>query len=267
LNYRSKVMTATLLGLLLILGGCGGTSPVNPGGVSKRVAVYNGTGADGRFAGAVKAALEDAGRTVDLVDEAQCQSDLSAYGLVVISAGDPVEMAGALGFTGIGRIKGLVESGGGYIGLGAGAYLAADSISYHGSGALATPLGLLHGLAQGPIPGIGSGMLLTSVSIVDVEFDPGTGTTFQVLYYDGPSIEVREAIPLLEIARFNSTQGLATIGFGYGLGRVIACAVHPEIEENDDRDGTDVGSDLVDPESEWFYLQRLAAWCLHEILL
>lgn len=255
-----------LLGLLL-MAGCD-TTPTDPSGPTRRIAVYNGSGANSEFATAVKNALEADGRVVDLVDEGQVQSSLSDYGLVIISAGNPIDISDALGFTGRERIHGLVNAGGGFIGLGGGAYLVGDSISYQGSGSITPGIEFYRGLSKGPIASLASsGHVLTGVTITDVEFDPASGTSFQTMYFEGPEFLVDESLPAITIARYNANNLIAAMGFESGPGRVAACSFNPEIEENDDRDGTSFGSDLVDPESEWFFLQTLVAYCFRESLI
>ena len=256
-----------LLFALVWFSGCGesGTDPAVP---TNRIAIYNGNGANTEFAEAVKAAMEADGRVADLVDEAQIQNSLNDYGLVIIASGDPIDMANALGYTGRQRIQGLVAAGGGFIGLGTGAYLGADSMSYEGSGALSTPLEFYEGLAKGPIASIAStGYTLTPVTITDTEFDPGAATTFETMYFEGPEFLVDESLSARIIANYSVNSLIAAVGFNYGPGRVALCSFCPEIEENDPRDGTSFGDDLVDPDSEWFFLQTLVAYCLHEVLI
>lgn len=266
---RSAIRTWTLplIAALLVIAGCDDT-PTDPDGPSRRIAVYNGIGAESEFATAVKNALEDDGRVVDLVNEGQIQNSLADYGLVIISAGDPLVISDALGYTGRERIHGLVNAGGGFIGLGKGAYLVGDSISYDGSGSITPGIEFYHGLSKGPIASIASsGQVMTGVSITDVEFDPGSGTSFQTMYYEGPEFLVQESLPIVTIARYNANNLIAAMGFEAGPGRVAVCSFNPEIEENDDRDGTTVGSNLSDPESEWFFLHTLVAYCFRESLI
>ena len=258
-------MLMVLLGLLV--AGCG-DSPSDPSGPTRRIAVYNGSGADSEFATAVKNALEDDGRVVDLVDEAQIQTSLADYGLVIISSGNPIDISDALGYTGRQRIQGLVNAGGGFLALGSGAYLVGDSISFHGSGSITPGIEFYHGLSKGPIASLASsGHVLAAVAITDVEFDPGSSTAFETMYNEGPEFLVEESLPIITIARYTANNLIAAMGFEYGPGRVAVASFNPEIEENDDRDGTNFGSDLVDPDSEWFFLQTLVAYCFRETLI
>lgn len=263
-RHLARIVPALLAAVLLLVGCKTGTN--GPKGPTKRIAVYNGSGVNPASATATKAALEADGRSVDLLDEGQVQAGLNDYGLVVLPNGNPLDMADALGYTGREQIRSVVTDGGGFIGIGGGAYLAADSMSYRGSGSLTTPIGFFHGLASGPIASLSTtGYLLTGVALEDQRFDTSGNTTLQVMYDGGPALQYFEALDVSTVGRFTLTSGSAIDIFEAGMGRVALSAVDLEIEENDDRDGTSYGSDLVDPESDWFVLQRLVSWCFREV--
>ncbi len=276
-RHRSGVRDAVLALSLsavgaFLLSGCNDDIDKNGGVTGTRIAVYAGTGAWGVSAYAVKYALEATGREVDLLDEYEVQNSLDDYRLLIIAGDDPdpnitpIDIGDALGYTGRSHIVSLVERGGGYIGLGAGAYLAADSASYKGTASTSSQIGLFHGSASGPIDLIApaSTYIITSVVLTENPVNPPPDVSLLVLYYGGPTLAIQEPADALTAATFAVTGGTAAATFELGLGRVVLCAVHPEIEENDSRDGSDWGEDLNDGESDWFWLQAMTEWVMFE---
>ncbi|MBD3167096.1 hypothetical protein GF324_10885, partial [bacterium] len=118
--------------------------------LGRKVAVYNGWGAWDSSAVAIKRCIEAIDYDVEFLDHNEIQASLDGFGLVIIGGGNPEEIASVLGFTGTERIRSMVERGGGYIGLGAGAYLAGDSLSFRGRGRTEGTIGLFRGYAWGP---------------------------------------------------------------------------------------------------------------------
>jgi len=253
---------------LLILAGCG-TGNEDNWDLPDRIAVYDGQGGWHESAVAAKAALENDGRTVDLVDENDIQSDFSdTYGILVMTGEDPREILAALGTTGRFAIQDHVERGGGFIGLGVGCYVAADSMSWNNLPMIDQPLGLYHGVATGPIITLATAgnQVMASVSPSDILFNPELYSTLYVLYRGGPRMIVQSpsasSLGTYDLAN-NYT---AALRFTTGAGRVVLFGVQPEFEENSSRDNTNWGSSLSDPESEWFWLQIAAQWCFHEAI-
>ncbi|MBS1261860.1 MAG: hypothetical protein MAG453_01195 [Calditrichaeota bacterium] len=260
------ILAAAGLFVMLALAGCGGNGGGGPSGESGLIGIYSGAGAWPDFAGAVDAALDTLGRDTEFFTEADAQSGLSSYALIVFPGGDPLAMVGALGFTGRENVRLAVGNGAGYIGLGGGAYLAADTLVYDGSGSTnVKPFALFEGSAFGPITSIApaGSYAQTLVDVLDTRFDPELTGSFQSLYRGGPEWLI-EAGSYTSIARYTQTGNTAGVTFEHGLGRVALLSFHPEIEEGDDRDETTFGDDLDDPDSEWFLLRAVAEWCLRE---
>ncbi len=91
-----------------------------------------------------------------------------------------------------------------------------------------------------------------------------------VLYYGGPYFESYH-LQFDTAAMYNAIAEPAIIVFPYGHGEVVLSGVHPEIEEDDDRDSTDFASELADSGSDWEWfmyivLQALAHSSLDENL-
>ncbi|MER3329017.1 MAG: T9SS type A sorting domain-containing protein, partial [Candidatus Kapaibacterium sp.] len=63
------------------------------------------------------------------------------------------------------------------------------------------------------------------------------------------------------IATWNSADNTpAIINFEYGNGRVLLLGPHLEVEESDDRDGTEFAAELDDIESDWAILESGFKW-------
>lgn len=132
------------------------------------------------------------------------------------------------------------------------------------------PLSFFHGSAVGPIPQIAtSGYTLTYVELNGFLLNPLGLPGLEVLYhggdFGGPGILIMEPADALIAATLQQSENLpALVLFQYGWGRVALCVVHPEIEENDNRDGSDFANELQDSESDWFWLQLMVEWTLRE---
>jgi len=81
-----------------------------------------------------------------------------------------------------------------------------------------------------------------------------------MLYYWEPALMVEEN-PRVSILGVYAGKGLpAVVVSEKGSGRVALVGSHPEIEENDVRDGSIWGQGLDDHGSDWSLLERLVAW-------
>lgn len=261
------IRTAAFILLACIIGcssGCGDIASTGD-----RIGIYYGTGAQTASATAIKLCLEAAGRDqVDLLTEAEIQSSLDDYRLLIIGGGDPIEILDALGYTGRERVKSMVSSGGSYIGIGAGAYLSGDSMVVNNFGQSAEPFGFFRGTASGPIPGlpVPPNYYMTSVDLTDSVLEPTGILSLSLLYYGGPSFSIIDPPDAVSIGTLTGLSLSAGLRFEYNFGRVLVTNVHPEFEENDSTDGTSFASDQDDPESDWFWLQAMVEWVLREHL-
>jgi hypothetical protein len=212
--------------------------------------------------------LEFGERSAEYVTEADIQTSLDDFGMIIIGGGNPLNIAAALGYTGRERIIDLVDRGGAYIGLGAGAYIASNSVVYRGVSATESPIGLYQGVAKGPIDIIAA-LPSYTMALVELESDPLNPmgvNALMVLYYAGPDISITNPASAWSIGKFTIANIQAGYIFERGLGRVIVCSVNPEIEENSDIDGSDFGSELLDPDSDWQWLLTMVEWGFRERL-
>ncbi|MDH7514405.1 MAG: BPL-N domain-containing protein, partial [Bacteroidota bacterium] len=163
------------------------------------------------------------------------------------------------------HIRELVSDGGAYIGICAGAYFAATRVEWE-EGVYPYTLGLFHGTARGsltqiaPWPGYSMTpiVLRKSHAITAYQRD-----TLSVLYYGGPSFIPEVGFAIDTIAVWAHADGeCAIVGFDSGSGRVLLIGPHPEIEENDTRDGNEFGAELFDPETDWGFLWACFDWAL-----
>ena len=263
---RSLPLLTILMISTLLFTGCP-TNINEPVDHKDPIGIYNGDGSWPEFSTAIAAALDSLGRDIQFFDEGDAQSGLDGFSTVVFGGGDPLEMAAALGYTGRENVERLIYDGGAFLGLGGGAYLAADTLVYDGIGSMGNPpIGLFSGRADGPIPTLApsGNHVLALLDLTDNTFDPEFVQSIQSLYKGGPEWQIGSPV-YGEIAKFVQTGGSAGVIFSLGFGRVALLSFHPEIEENNPRDGTTFGDELFDPESEWFFLEAIIRWCLQEI--
>ncbi len=273
-----------------LLSGCGDSGPVATADRTD-VAVYTGPGAWDVSVTASLAALNAAGVSVGTIDTPELLSGgLDDFRVLLFPGGDPRDYSIGLGPVGRGRIRGFVASGGGFVGFGGGAAVAdSDSGIWPG-------IGLFGGEARWPVERIASypDYTITEVKLADPTHPIGRGgeENYWTLYRWGPEFifpELRtETVqsPLLNthiakrciLARLQETDGPyytiylyaptdtpAAIAFSYWAGEVFLCGFQPEIEENDARDGTDFGVELIDVDTEWDIIERAVRFCLWQL--
>jgi glutamine amidotransferase-like uncharacterized protein len=163
------------------------------------------------------------------------------------------------------HIRELVDAGGGYVGICAGAFFAATRVDWEG-GSYPYTLGLFKGRAFGALSEIASwpDYALTTISLNPRhEVSVGLAGAFTTMYFGGPAFypDPDEDVDTLATwDEYNAHPAIITLH--YGQGRVLLIGPHPEIEENSARDGNLFGSALNDPETEWGLLWRSMDWVL-----
>lgn len=228
-----------------------------------KVAVYNCS--DKVHAAASRIALvnmyEWMGATVDLLDATYIKNyGLEGYDIIAMPGDDPRGIGMELGTNGTKNVRDFVANGGSYFGVCGGAMFACYKGIFSGSDYYWTLL-LFNGQVRGPIAGV-EGMTMTTLSIntscnsVDLSESP---ETLEVFYYGGGHYTPNEGQEMTSIAQYHS--GLAAmITFQYENGCVCLSGVHPEWEENSNRDGTDYADDHNDPDSEWDLMKQVTIW-------
>jgi len=186
--------------------------------IKKGVCVYAGTGAT--RARDVEAALDRLAISYKELDEhAVRNAGLGPCSVLVMSGGRTSEMVDALGSDGLERIRKFVFTGGGYIGICAGAYMAAERVEVPGR-----PAGLAIITVMNRRKG---GRGIKNIAITQQEHPVGAGCqkNMRIWYENGPIIEPEGNV---ETVAFYEDGGAAVVSSTYGRGRVIIFSPHPE---------------------------------------
>lgn len=172
------------------------------------------------------------------------------------------------------HIRDFISSGGAYIGMSAGAFYLCDVTIWEGD-YLDYPSDVFDGDCIGPIEEIAPWpeYVMTPMDM-NLEFEANVFEPARrdVLYYGEPYFVPHEGQAIETFATWVVPANPAAdgapgvIGINYGLGRAVLVGPHPEIEEDDDRDGTDFGSELSDgPDgSDWPMLWTMVDWVFQQ---
>ncbi|NIA30562.1 MAG: hypothetical protein GWP06_11710, partial [Actinobacteria bacterium] len=187
------------------------------------------------------------------------------YNGIYFPGGDAYYYKRAINETGLQHIRELVQGGGAYIGMCAGAYFASDSVEWEG-GIYDYQLDLFQGTATGAIDEIAPWPEYV-MTVIDLnpgnpinQYEPPSQTT---LYYGGPVFKPQQNASIDTVATWREhANDAAIINFSYGSGRVLLVGPHPEIEEDGDRDSTDFAQELDDNGTEWNLLWTAMDWVL-----
>jgi hypothetical protein len=90
----------------------------------------------------------------------------------------------------------------------------------------------------------------------------GESRSTRILYYWGPALLPDDEATVDVLGRYASIDEPAILTLGFGQGRVFLIGTHPEIEEDDDRDGTDFADELNDEGTDWDLMRNAVDWCL-----
>ena len=203
---------------------------------------------------------------------------LDNYDVLIWPGGHYPAYWGEVGLDGKAEIQEFVSRGGGYLGICAGAYYAADYMVWMDDAAYPPPdykvegdelnLDLFPGVAYGPIFEIADRdttyWAMVEINIVDqthpiTEPMPNPMTMF---YYGGPYLEPYDDANVSILGRYDITGTPAIVACSYGEGRVFLIGPHGEIEEGSDRDGwsfPDI-SEPDDVESDWPLYRNAVRW-------
>jgi biotin--protein ligase len=264
MQYTRGLTFGLLLAGLLCSGNCSSDAPELPS-----IALYSDQGVDEDCLRATRNMLEWTGyRVAQIEAPAINEGDLDAYQALCVPGGNMYSYAEDISAAGKDNIRDFIERGGGYVGICGGAYFAASDVVWRGTQLPMTPLGLYSGTAVGPIkeiflyPEYG----MCQVNLVETEH-PITRSepdSVWVLYYWGPALNPVPEAPVDVLGTYDIGGRPAMLAFDYGRGRVFLTGVHPEIEEDCDRDGVTLGDELDDHGSDWGLLANAVRWCLRE---
>lgn len=260
---RCLAVGLSLVGLLLS-GSCSSDAPDLPS-----IALYSGRGTDEECLRATQNMLEWTGYRVTRIEAPAINSGaLDTFDALCVPGGNMYQYAEDISARGKNNIRSFIERGGGYVGICGGAYLAASEVVWRGEQLAMTPLRLYQGSAVGPIKEI---FLYPEYGMCQVNITPSGHPIAQsepdsmwVLYYWGPALNPVPDAPVDVLGSYEIGGRPAMLAFGYGSGRVFLSGVHPEIEEDCDRDGVTLADEFDDQGSDWSLLANAVSWCLRE---
>lgn len=159
--------------------------------------------------------------------------------------GDAIRVARALSSEQKRLLRSFVASGGGYIGLCAGAFFADEKVD---DALTIDGLNLLPGVTHDKSP------LDKEAMILPIRWE---GATRHIYFQDGPTFELRAKANTEVLGRYEDDNAPAILRFRFGLGKVVLSGVHPEAPEAwiraaglRDPDGPD--GDIADQLFSWF---------------
>jgi len=180
--------------------------------------------------------------------------------------GNPDSYFQSVNIFGCNHIRDFVSSGGGYIGICGGGYIAAYRIVDSNGNTVHPPLRFFYGTAYGPIDEIitypGYKMITITINKSNPinQYEPDSET---ILYYGGAAFYPNEGQEMNIIGTYDSfNNDPAIINFNYGEGRVVLFGPHPEIEEDSDRDGETTFHFLEDEGTDWNLLWTCMDWLM-----
>ena len=158
----------------------------------------------------------------------------------------------------------MIERGGAYIGVCAGAYYAAETVVWKGE-SYPYSLKLFHGAAVGPEiyswPYYGMAELAMNT---EHPINTDGNKEESILLYGGGHFAPAAGQEMDIVATYERTGNPAGITFSYGKGRVVLFGVHPEIEEDDRRDGVGFAAQFDDEGSDWPFMKRALSWAVDD---
>ncbi len=187
------------------------------------------------------------------------------YKAIYFPGGDADYFNADINSVGINNIQELIADSGAYIGMCAGAEFACDKLVWQGI-AYDYPLNLFQGEAVGPIDELAVwptyAMATLSMNLED-EINQYEPENEDMLYWGGCFYNSYANTEFDTVATFDGYYDkTAIIKFTYGNGRVLLISPHLEIEEDSDRDYTDVAQELDDNGSDWNFLWSATDWLL-----
>lgn len=188
------------------------------GEVRKRPCLYLGAGAV--RARDVADAFDKLGMAYTKVDvRGLSEPQLQACSVLVIPGGYTKQMADGLGPDGLKQIRQFVLAGGGYIGICAGAYIAADKVEVPGR---PQGLGIIRIVNHRRS---GKGMGTITAAKPDHPVWAGCKEGERIWHENGPAMEPAKGVDTLAVYSDGSA---AVVCADYGKGRIVIFSPHPE---------------------------------------
>lgn len=207
--------------------------------------------------------------TVKLVNADHINNEgLGNFSILCIPGGDMYQYAQDISSRGRNNIRNFIHDGGGYIGICGGSYFASEKVIWREHQLHMTPLGIFPGITKGPINKI---VPYPNYTVCKVNIVNSTHSITQsepdsvwILYYWGPMFVPNKDADVAVLGKYDSVNQPSMLAFDYGLGRVFLIGMHPEIEEDDDRDGVAFADELDDQGSDWELMAKAVQWLFKE---
>jgi glutamine amidotransferase-like uncharacterized protein len=236
-----------------------------PQGETAIIALYSDQGTWEESVRAAESMFKWMNYTVEMVDADYINEEgLDNFVVLCVPGGDMYQYSQDISSKGFENIRDFVRGGGGYLGICGGAYLASERIVWRGRQLQMRSLELFHGSAEGPIDDIVPypNYTVCKINILDFEH-PITRSEpdFEwMLYYWSPKLVPYEDAEVTILGRYDGVDQPSVLSFEYGHGRVFLIGAHPEIEEDDERDGVDFADELYDHGSDWDLMKKAVLW-------
>ena len=232
------------------------------------VALYSDLGTWKESVQAAKKMFQWMNYAVELVNADYINNKgLDNFSILCVPGGDMYQYAQDISSRGKENIKDFVRSGGGYIGICAGAYFASGKVVWQGNQLPMTPLGIFPGTAQGPLNEVAP---YPSYNMCKVNITNSTNPITQsepnstwMLYYWGPMLIPDKDANITILANYDRGDQPMMVAFDYGLGKVFLIGTHPEIEEDSERDGVIFADEFEDYGSDWELMRKAVLWIIN----
>ncbi|MHA1479944.1 MAG: BPL-N domain-containing protein [Candidatus Thorarchaeota archaeon] len=229
-----------------------------------KVAIFNGstTVISAACKNATASMFEWMGSAVDYIDEDDIMDNkLCNYDILVFPPGDLPEYSVKLRSEGKEKIREYLRNGGSFVGISRGAHFACEIADVYGIEA-EYGLNLFNGTGYGPVGGfleqnMYQANINKSQTAIDLSEIPDSLT---MMGWETIMFLPENNVPLNVIASYETYGNPAMISYGYGQGTVFLSGIHPEFEEDDDRDNTSYFDHHTDPESDWPLMLKVSEW-------
>lgn len=236
------------------------------------VGLYSGAGADSHLRAVAGRMFRWMGCQTVLISAADInQGTFRDIDIIYFAGGSTGPIRRDITEAGRENLRNHIRGGCGYIGTCGGALMACERNLWMGH---EDDYGLFR---IAPVTGIGpvqelDGGESTRMMALDVNREWG-GKSWElygidpslpayVLSINSPWFDTGDSGGVVVVARYAGCGKPAYVACGYGAGRVFLTGPHPEIEEDDNRDGNSYFDYLEDSGSDWPLMQMAVEWCL-----
>jgi glutamine amidotransferase-like uncharacterized protein len=183
--------------------------------------------------------------------------DLGDYDILLFPGGDMWLYKSELSTVGIQKIKKFVQQGGGYIGICAGSYFAAEKIVWRGWAdeprqyLTNTGIGFFAGTADGPIEDFAPTYQNRNCKVNIIQNHPITSDSPQqldYLYLFGPKFIFADSSGISILGRSTIGSNTVVMAIQCEKGRVFLTALHPECD---------------DDKTSWVMMKKAILWCVN----